>query len=447
MLQLKLIKTLRTMKTNSILITILLFLSFTINAQQWAGSNNQAADISRGGNIGIGTSALNGKLTVAGNVNIGGTANYALKVRTIQGKSNTSVAIDHLYLNSNTGKNVYVGSGPLASDLYVGRSLITGNDVTTGGNILVGGNSNRYIKTRHLYGKSSTTSLTDHLYLNYNTGKNVYIGSGPTKSNLYVGGNITTGNDITTGGNIVVGGSSNRNIKTRHLNGKAHNGTAIDNLYINYNTGKPVFIGGVQKSNLYVNGETYVNGGWLRVIGNKGIYFQNHGGGFYMVDKTWIRTYGNKSFYHRSGVMRTDGALQAGPYGNRFLVKTDGNVGINTTTPDYKLDVNGVIRAKEVRVETGWSDHVFLPEYELPTLKEEGEFIKENGHLLGFESEKDMGGEVQLADVTNRQQEAIEKLMLHVIELDKKYEQLQAENQRLKDDNQHLKTAIENIQK
>jgi len=77
-------------------------------------------------------------------------------------------------------------------------------------------------------------------------------------------------------------------------------------------------------------------------------------------------------------------------------------------------------------VQTGWSDHVFLPEYNLPSLEDEEAFIQENGHLLGFESEKAMGGEVKVAEVTNRQQEAIEKLMLHVIELKKEIEALKA---------------------
>lgn len=36
-----------------------------------------------------------------------------------------------------------------------------------------------------------------------------------------------------------------------------------------------------------------------------------------------------------------------------------GNIGIGVKTPVYKLEVCGTIRAKEVRVETGWCDYVF----------------------------------------------------------------------------------------
>lgn len=359
------------MKTFPILFAILFFTTLTLEAQQWSGAGNTTGTIHRIGKVGIGTSTPDQKLTVAGNVNIGGTASSRLKVRLIDGKSYNSAAVSELYLNHNTGKNVIIGEGTTKS------SLIVGKDASIAGGLSVG------------------TGIV-------------------CKS-------------------INVGGSGSGSIKVRHINGKSHTSTNVDNLYLNYNTGKPVYIGyGGQKSNLLVNGESHVNGGWLRVYGSKGVFFQNYGGGIHMQDGTWVRVYGNKSFYHKAGIMRTDGQLQVGSSGSRLLVKTDGKVGINTTSPDYRLDVNGTIRAKEVRVQTGWSDHVFLPEYELPTLEQEDQFIQENGHLLGFESEKDMQGEVQLADVTNRQQAKIEEMMLHLIELNKKMDQVIQENAALK---------------
>lgn len=111
---------------------------------------------------------------------------------------------------------------------------------------------------------------------------------------------------------------------------------------------------------------------------------------------------------------------QAGTPAERMRIKTNGNVGIGTSNPTYKLSVNGNIRAKEVRVETGWSDYVFYDDYQLPTLEEEEQHIEEKGYLLGFESEADMGGEVLLGDVSKRQQAKIEEMMLHLIEMNKK---------------------------
>ena len=132
-----------------------------------------------------------------------------------------------------------------------------------------------------------------------------------------------------------------------------------------------------------VNGDIYVENGWLRVSGQRGIYFQDYGGGFYMTDATWIRTYNNKNFYHNSGIMRTDGIFQVGSNGNRFIVNSSGNVGIGTTGPDCKLDVNGKIRAEEIEIITDVpaADYVFETDYRLISLMEVETFIQNNKHL------------------------------------------------------------------
>ena len=88
------------------------------------------------------------------------------------------------------------------------------------------------------------------------------------------------------------------------------------------------------------------NGGWVRTYGNTGWYSQTYGGGWYMGDTVWIRSYGNKNIYHNTGILRTDGTLQVGPSGNRFVVTTSGNVGIGTNNPAERLDINGKIRMR-----------------------------------------------------------------------------------------------------
>ncbi|MBU4022949.1 tail fiber domain-containing protein [Patescibacteria group bacterium] len=57
---------------------------------------------------------------------------------------------------------------------------------------------------------------------------------------------------------------------------------------------------------IYTCGEDYVctddnfmvtGGGWLRVDGTEGLYFQTYGGGWRMTDSTYIRSYGSKQVY------------------------------------------------------------------------------------------------------------------------------------------------------
>lgn len=183
---------------------------------------------------------------------------------------------------------------------------------------------------------------------------------------------------------------------------------------------------------LHVKGETYIDG-WLRVLNNRGLYFQNYGGGLYMEDNTWIRTFGNKNFYHNTGIMRTDGTFQVGPSGNRFNIKTDGNVGIGTTNPGiWKLAVNGNIRAKEIKVETGWSDFVFENGYKLPTLKDVEKHIKEKGHLKDIPSAKEVEKNgIFLGEMDSKLLQKIEELTLYTIQQEKEIKSLKSMNSKL----------------
>ena len=94
---------------------------------------------------------------------------------------------------------------------------------------------------------------------------------------------------------------------------------------------------------IQIDGLTVIDdgAGWHRSYGSTGWYNGTHGGGIYMTDATWIRTYGNKNFYHNTGIMRTDGTLQAGSGGSRFIVQTGGNVGVNNTSGSGFFDVKG----------------------------------------------------------------------------------------------------------
>ena len=114
--------------------------------------------------------------------------------------------------------------------------------------------------------------------------------------------------------------------------------------------------------------------------------------------------------------------------GNVTLVNKSGNVGIGTTNPgSWKLAVNGKIRAKEVKVETGWSDFVFYDDYKLPTLEEVETHIEEKGHLKDIPSEKEVEENgILLGEMNAKLLQKIEELTLYTIQQQKEIEELKS---------------------
>ena len=117
-----------------------------------------------------------------------------------------------------------------------------------------------------------------------------------------------------------------------------------------------------------------------------------------------------------------------------------GNVGIGTTNPTEKLSVNGRIRAKEVIVDTNWSDYVFAKNYKLAPLSEVEQHIKAEGHLPGVPSAQEVAEKgVSIGDMQSILLAKIEELTLHVIAQEKHQIAQDAEISALKAENAQLK--------
>ncbi|WP_214228803.1 tail fiber protein [Pedobacter sp. B4-66] len=125
----------------------------------------------------------------------------------------------------------------------------------------------------------------------------------------------------------------------------------------------------------------------------------------------------------------------------RVRINKDGDVGIGTTTPNAKLAVNGKIRAQEIKVETAnWPDYVFAKGYQLPSLQETEQYIRDKGHLPGIPSAEEVKANgVDLGEMNAKLLKKIEELTLHLIELEKKNERQEKLNQEYQEDIKNLK--------
>lgn len=116
----------------------------------------------------------------------------------------------------------------------------------------------------------------------------------------------------------------------------------------------------------------------------------------------------------------------------------DGMVTINNHEPipqGYKMVVKGGVIAEKVVVELceeRWCDYVFYDDYEMPTLQQVKRFIKREKHLPGIPSAKEIEeGGVELKSMKLKQQEKIEEIFIHLIDLDERKNLLESKKEAL----------------
>ena len=113
---------------------------------------------------------------------------------------------------------------------------------------------------------------------------------------------------------------------------------------------------------------------------------------------------------------------------NSMIFNENGNLGIGTPNPKgWRLAVNGKIKAKDIKVETGSRDFVFDKNYNLPTLKEVEKHVNEKGHLKDMPSTKEVEKNgVSLGEMNAKLLQKIEELTLYTIQQQKEIEELKS---------------------
>ena len=111
-----------------------------------------------------------------------------------------------------------------------------------------------------------------------------------------------------------------------------------------------------------------------------------------------------------------------------MTLATNGNVGIGTTSPSYKLDVAGAIRANEIIVNTTGADFVFADDYQLRPLSEVKAFITENKHLPEIKSAQEMQENgVGINELQTQLLQKIEELTLYILQQERTIQELKQE--------------------
>ena len=117
-----------------------------------------------------------------------------------------------------------------------------------------------------------------------------------------------------------------------------------------------------------------------------------------------------------------NGTVKDGVY-----IDASGNLGLGQQNLKDKLEVNGQIHAKSVKVDLdNWADHVFDKSYPLDSLSQIEDYIKNHGHLREIPTAEEVRSNgIDLGQINRLLLKKIEELTLHLIDKEKQISQLQ----------------------
>ncbi|MBV7533441.1 hypothetical protein [Chitinophaga sp. sic0106] len=119
--------------------------------------------------------------------------------------------------------------------------------------------------------------------------------------------------------------------------------------------------------------------------------------------------------------------------GDLLLQPGTGNIGIGAIRSDAKLAVAGTIRAQKIKVSVNdWADFVFSPDYQLPSLTELENYIRQHQHLPNIPTAADVAkNDVDLGEMNKKLLQKVEELTLYIIQQQKEIETLKTWKQQV----------------
>ena len=266
----------------------------------------------------------------------------------------------------------------------------------------------------------------------YNTANDIFLSIGTNKTGEYAFMNAGKGGvgniPLVLMGGFVGIGTTNPTSKL-YVSGiiKNYESTALDsptgsNLLLNEIGARAGIDGNSFYQRLWLYRDNSSNANWWTARLHNGI----------SIDNTYATPQNNtRTWWERDPL---DDIQSWGDGPRTYLTINKGNVGIGIISPANKLDVNGIIHSKEVKVDmNGWSDFVFKKEYSLPTLQEVEKHITEKGHLENIPSEEEvLKNGINLGEMNSKLLQKIEELTLYMIEMKKENEKQNEEIEILK---------------
>ncbi|HTH56907.1 MAG TPA: hypothetical protein VL728_12745 [Cyclobacteriaceae bacterium] len=368
-------------------------------------------------NVGIGTSSPQEALHINGNLR--GSVNGAVRISTGYGTmdigaQNSSYA--HFYTNMPAFffGNPMVVAGPISSHTSYDLNLQTAGTtrmtiLNSNGNVGIGVNPEKTFDVNGDLQIRASTYYKGVSWQNIQSRFYSYGGNGTDAQWLIHTMPETGGRFVISSGPVGANGSTNQAFSVE--------GNKNSIFYGNVGVGT---VSPAQKlevvGNTRIDGPTSTTHSDLEFYRGDGLKFASIGqGNLGVANSTFdIQHYnGNDIRFLNNGTEQV-----------RFLA-SNGNVGIGTANPDYKLTVNGSVHAKEVRVDLNVPapDYVFQKDYQLTPLDEIKNYIDQNKHLPEVPSAKEMEKNgVQLGEMNMILLKKIEELTLYVIELKKENE-------------------------